>query len=50
LNPKALHKLSKPRMTYDYYHEVKRRTTPKTAPSYVRETGGAPKSEFRKVE
>jgi len=27
----------KPRMTYDYYHEVKRGTTPKTAPSYVEE-------------
>lgn len=24
-------------MTYDYYHEVKRGTTPKTAPSYVEE-------------
>lgn len=27
----------KPRMTYDYYREVKRGTTPKTAPSYVEE-------------
>jgi len=25
----------KPCMTYDYYHQVKRGTTPKTAPSYV---------------
>ncbi|MDD5037976.1 MAG: flavin reductase [Dehalococcoidales bacterium] len=27
----------KPGMTYDYYHRVKRGTTPKTAPSYVEE-------------
>jgi flavin reductase (DIM6/NTAB) family NADH-FMN oxidoreductase RutF/rubredoxin len=27
----------KPCMTYDYYHVVKRGTTPKTAPSYVEE-------------
>jgi flavin reductase (DIM6/NTAB) family NADH-FMN oxidoreductase RutF/rubredoxin len=27
----------KPCMTYDYYHQVKRGTTPKTAPSYVAE-------------
>jgi len=27
----------KPRMTYDYYHQVKRGTTPKAAPSYVEE-------------
>ncbi len=28
-------------MTYDYYHQVKRGTTPKTAPSYIaREKGG----------
>lgn len=27
----------KPCMTYDYYHEVKRGTTPKTAPSYIPE-------------
>ena len=27
----------KPCMTYDYYHQVKRGTTPKTAPSYVEE-------------
>ena len=24
-------------MTYDYYHQVKRGTTPKTAPSYIEE-------------
>lgn len=29
-------------MTYEYYHQVKRGTTPKTAPSYIgREKGGA---------
>jgi flavin reductase (DIM6/NTAB) family NADH-FMN oxidoreductase RutF/rubredoxin len=27
----------KPCMTYDYYHQTKRGTTPKTAPSYVEE-------------
>jgi flavin reductase (DIM6/NTAB) family NADH-FMN oxidoreductase RutF/rubredoxin len=27
----------KPSMTYDYYHQVKRGVTPKTAPSYVEE-------------
>src|SRR3972149_5139729 len=28
-------------MTYEYYHQVKRGTTPKTAPSYIaKETGG----------
>ena len=27
----------KPSMTYEYYHQVKRGTTPKTAPSYVEE-------------
>jgi len=27
----------KPCMTYEYYHQVKRGTTPKTAPSYVEE-------------
>jgi len=27
----------KPCMTYDYYHQVKRGSTPKTAPSYVEE-------------
>lgn len=27
----------KPPMTYDYYHQVKRGTTPKTAPSYIAE-------------
>ena len=27
----------KPCMTYEYYHEVKRGTTPKTAPSYIEE-------------
>jgi flavin reductase (DIM6/NTAB) family NADH-FMN oxidoreductase RutF/rubredoxin len=27
----------KPCMTYDYYHQVKRGVTPKTAPSYVKE-------------
>ena len=27
----------KPCMTYDYYHQVKRGTTPKTAPSYIKE-------------
>jgi flavin reductase (DIM6/NTAB) family NADH-FMN oxidoreductase RutF len=30
----------KPCMTYDYYHQVKRGTTPKTAPSYVEERKG----------
>jgi flavin reductase (DIM6/NTAB) family NADH-FMN oxidoreductase RutF/rubredoxin len=29
-------------MTYDYYHKVKRGTTPKTAPSYIEERKGAP--------
>ena len=29
-------------MTYDYYHQVKRGTTPKTAPSYVEEKEMAP--------
>ncbi len=30
-----------PCMTYEYYHQVKRGTTPKTAPSYIaREKGG----------
>jgi len=29
-------------MTYDYYHQVKRGTTPKTAPSYIaKEKGGS---------
>ncbi len=34
-------------MTYDYYHQVKRGTTPKTAPSYVEkeEKEAAPKME-----
>ena len=27
-------------MTYDYYHQVKRGTTPKTAPSYIEEKKG----------
>ena len=27
----------KPCMTYEYYHQVKRGTTPKTAPSYIEE-------------
>ena len=27
----------KPSMTYEYYHQVKRGTTPKTAPSYIEE-------------
>lgn len=32
-------------MTYDYYHQVKRGTTPKTAPSYIaREKGGDKKN------
>ena len=26
-------------MTYDYYHNVKRGTTPKTAPTFIREEG-----------
>lgn len=30
-------------MTYDYYHQVKRGTTPKTAPSYIAEKKEAPK-------
>ena len=29
--------IEKPCMTYEYYHQVKRGTTPKTAPSYVEE-------------
>jgi len=29
-----------PCMTYEYYHKVKRGTTPKTAPSYIQEKGG----------
>jgi len=32
-------------MTYAYYHQVKRGTTPKTAPSYVKEEKEAPKME-----
>lgn len=28
-------------MTYAYYHQVKRGTTPKTAPSYIAEKGGS---------
>jgi ferric-chelate reductase [NAD(P)H] len=28
-------------MTYDYYHQVKRGTTPKTAPSYIDRKGGS---------
>ena len=31
----------KPCMTYEYYQQVKRGTTPKTAPSYVEEKKGA---------
>jgi len=27
-------------MTYDYYHQVKRGTTPKTAPTYIERKGG----------
>jgi len=30
-------------MTYNYYHQVKRGTTPKTAPSYIEEKKEAPK-------
>jgi ferric-chelate reductase [NAD(P)H] len=30
-------------MTYDYYHQVKRGTTPKTAPSYIAEEKGGNK-------
>jgi ferric-chelate reductase [NAD(P)H] len=31
-----------PSMTYEYYHQVKRGTTPRTAPSYIaREKGGS---------
>lgn len=30
----------KPSMSYDYYHQVKRGTTPKTAPSYIEEKKG----------
>ena len=30
-------------MTYDYYHQVKRGTTPKTAPSYITEAKGGNK-------
>ena len=33
----------KPCMTYEYYHQVKRGTTPKTAPSYVEEKKEEPK-------
>ena len=32
-----------PCMTYEYYHEVKRGTTPKTAPSYLKEKEVTPK-------
>lgn len=28
-------------MTYDYYHQVKRGTTPKTAPTYIERKGGS---------
>ena len=35
----------KPSMTYDYYHQVKRGTTPKTAPSYVEGKKVAPKMD-----
>jgi ferric-chelate reductase [NAD(P)H] len=30
-------------MTYEYYHEVKRGTTPKTAPSYIAQEKGGEK-------
>ncbi|MFH1478298.1 MAG: rubredoxin [Candidatus Omnitrophota bacterium] len=32
-------------MTYDYYHQVKRGTTPKNAPTYIREEGAPVKDE-----
>jgi flavin reductase (DIM6/NTAB) family NADH-FMN oxidoreductase RutF len=31
-------------MTYEYYHKVKRGTTPKTAPSFIEEKGGSTKN------
>ncbi len=33
----------KPCMSYDYYHQVKRGSTPKTAPSYIEEKRESPK-------
>jgi rubredoxin len=33
----------KPCMSYDYYHQVKRGSTPKTAPSYIDEKVEGPK-------
>jgi len=32
-----------PCMTYEYYHQVKRGTTPKTAPSYIAKDKGGEK-------
>ncbi|MFC1624463.1 rubredoxin, partial [Candidatus Omnitrophota bacterium] len=38
-------------MTYEYYHQVKRGTTPKTAPTYLKEegilTGGEKMQKYR---
>jgi len=43
-------KTAKP-MTYDYYHQVKRGTTPKTAPTFIKEegmaTGGVKMQKYR---
>ncbi len=40
-------------MTYDYYHQVKRGTTPKTAPTFIKEEGvttGGPKMDKYRCE
>jgi flavin reductase (DIM6/NTAB) family NADH-FMN oxidoreductase RutF/rubredoxin len=40
----------KPGMTYEYYHQVKRGTTPKAAPSYVQEKEELPKLQKYKCK
>jgi flavin reductase (DIM6/NTAB) family NADH-FMN oxidoreductase RutF/rubredoxin len=40
----------KPCMTYEYYHQVKRGTTPKSAPSYVEEKKAAPPTKLPKYK
>jgi rubredoxin/flavin reductase (DIM6/NTAB) family NADH-FMN oxidoreductase RutF len=42
-------KTGKP-MTYDYYHQVKRGTTPKTAPTFIKSVGEAPKKEQKQSQ
>lgn len=37
----------KPCMTYEYYHQVKRGTTPKSAPSYVETKQETPQPKYR---